>query len=210
MPVDPIGRVERAQIERRDGVDHEPRQMPLRQPLAQARRQQQLLLAITRDEVLRHPGMVLTAPDGPDPLRNSLHAKQQSAANLIRYRKPGTGSDPPSCATAAFSLIVCGSSSASSGVGDAWCRSGLRWAHFSFGARVGAECSWELSRLLNSMQGRQAARKQRELAEAGSGRRGAAGLKGCWRERTCQAAIRILRATAALAGFLPARSARSV
>src|SRR4051812_37891317 len=36
------------------------------------------------------------------------------------------------------------------------------------------------------------------------------GLKGCWRERTCQAAIRILRATAALAGFLPARAARSV
>src|SRR5215218_4414093 len=60
------------------------------------------------------------------------------------------------------------------------------------------------------MQGRQAARKQRELAEAGSGRRGAAGLNGCWRERTCQAAIKILRATAALAGFLPARSARSV
>src|SRR3954469_19347298 len=49
-------------------------------------------------------------------------------------------------------------------------------AHFSFGARVGAECSWELPRLLNSMQGRQAARRQRELAEAGSGRRGTAGV----------------------------------
>src|SRR4051812_16264286 len=59
------------------------------------------------------------------------------------------------------------------------------------------------------MRGRQAARKQRELAEAGAGRRGAAGLKGCWRESTCQAAIRILRATAALAGFLPARWASS-
>jgi hypothetical protein len=111
---------------------------------------------------------------------------------------------------AAFSLIVRGSSSTSSRVASPRCRSGLRWAHFSFGARVGAECVWELPRRLNSMQGRQAARKQRELAEAGSGRRGAAGLKGCWRERTCQAAIRILRATAALAGFLPARSARSV
>jgi hypothetical protein len=86
----------------------------------------------------------------------------------------------------------------------------VRWAHFSFGARVLAECSWELSRLLNSMRGRQAARKQRELAEAGWGRRGAAGLNGCWRDRTCQVAIRILRATADLAGFLPARLATSV
>jgi hypothetical protein len=60
------------------------------------------------------------------------------------------------------------------------------------------------------MRGRQAARKQRELAEAGLGRRGVAGLKGCWRESTCHAAIRILRATADLAGFLPARLATSV
>src|SRR4051812_45720349 len=73
----------------------------------------------------------------------------------------------------------------------------------SLSALGSAECSWELSRLLKSMQGRQAARKQR-ACEAGSGRRGAAGLKGCWRDSTCQAAIRILRATAALVGFLPA------
>ena len=80
-----------------------------------------------------------------------------------------------------------------------------RLAHFSFGAG-GADCSWELSRLLNSMRGRQAARKQRELAETSvplAWER--AGLKGCWRLRMCQQAIRILRATADLAGFLPAR-----
>jgi hypothetical protein len=35
--------------------------MPFRQPLAQARRQQQLLIAITREEVLRHPEIVLTS-----------------------------------------------------------------------------------------------------------------------------------------------------
>ena len=52
--------------------------------------------------------------------------------------------------------------------------------------------------------------KARGLAEAGVGPARRGGLKGCWRERTCQAAIRILRATAALAGFLPARAARSV
>jgi hypothetical protein len=57
------------------------------------------------------------------------------------------------------------------------------------------------------MRGHQAARKQRELAETvvESVVRGRAGLNGCSRERTCQAAIRTLRATADLAGFLPAR-----
>jgi hypothetical protein len=39
--------------------------MPFGQPLAQARRQQQLLIAVAREEVLRHLEMVLTTPDGP-------------------------------------------------------------------------------------------------------------------------------------------------
>ena len=85
-----------------------------------------------------------------------------------------------------------------------------RLAHFSFGAGR-ADCSWELPRLLNSMRGRQAARKQLELAETSvpvAGER--AGLKGCLRLRMCQQAIRILRATADLAGFLPARWAMSL
>jgi quercetin dioxygenase-like cupin family protein len=56
---------ERPEIHRVDGTKHEPRQVILRQPLAQARRQQQLLLAIARDEVLRHPEMLLTTSDGP-------------------------------------------------------------------------------------------------------------------------------------------------
>ena len=60
-----VDHVERPQIQRRDGIDHKPRQMPLGQPLAQTRRQQQLLITITRKEVLRHPRMVLTTPDGP-------------------------------------------------------------------------------------------------------------------------------------------------
>jgi hypothetical protein len=63
MPVDPVGGVEGRQIELRDGVDHEPREVALREPVAQARRQQQLLIAITRDEVLRHAQIVLTRPD---------------------------------------------------------------------------------------------------------------------------------------------------
>ena len=58
-----------------DGVEDEPREMVLGQPLAQARRQQQLLLAIAPDEVLRHPDMVFSPPDGA--LRNSHRAKRK-------------------------------------------------------------------------------------------------------------------------------------
>ena len=85
-----------------------------------------------------------------------------------------------------------------------------RVAHFSFGAG-GADCSWELPRLLNSMRGRQAARKQLELAETSVPlvcER--AGLKGCPRLRMCQLAVRTLRATADFAGFLPARLTSAV
>src|SRR5829696_7176084 len=65
MTVVAITAVERGQIHLLDRIKHEPRQVLLRQPLTQARRQQQLLLTITRDEVLRHHQMLLTAPDRP-------------------------------------------------------------------------------------------------------------------------------------------------
>ena len=59
-----ISREERRQVHRVDGVQHEPGEVLGRQPIPQARRQQQLLLAITRDEVLPHPAMLLNPPDG--------------------------------------------------------------------------------------------------------------------------------------------------
>src|SRR5579875_516620 len=59
----------------------------------------------------------------------------------------------------------------------------------------------ELSRLLNSQVGRQAARGWLELAGTIGAATDAAGLKGSWRASTCQLAIRILRATAALAAL---------
>jgi hypothetical protein len=71
--------------------------------------------------------------------------------------------------------------------------------------------SFELSRLLNSSGGRQAARTLMELA--GTVRvapRGRLGLNGCWRESMCQAAVRTFRATADLASFLPLRLQRSL
>jgi hypothetical protein len=43
-------------------------------------------------------------------------------------------------------------------------QSQVRFAHFSFGA-LGADRSWELSRPLNSMPGRQATRKREEFVE---------------------------------------------
>jgi hypothetical protein len=64
MPVGAIGGKERGQIKLANYVDHKPREVILGQPLAQARRQQQLLLAIARQEVLRHPGILLNLPDG--------------------------------------------------------------------------------------------------------------------------------------------------
>jgi hypothetical protein len=53
--------------------------MPLGQPLAQARRQQQLLVAVTRKEVLRHPEMVLSTPDG-SPLCATATMESSSAS----------------------------------------------------------------------------------------------------------------------------------
>jgi hypothetical protein len=65
VTVGTISRVEHSQIDRRDRIDHKPRQVIFGQPLAQPRRQQQLLLTITRQEVPRHARIVLTVPDRP-------------------------------------------------------------------------------------------------------------------------------------------------
>jgi hypothetical protein len=63
VPVLAIHGVERGEIHLRDRLDHEPREVPLRQPIPDVRRQQKRLLTIGRDEVLAHTGIVLTAPD---------------------------------------------------------------------------------------------------------------------------------------------------
>jgi hypothetical protein len=55
--------MKRPQVQLAHRIHDEPRQVLLRQPLTQARRQQQLLLTITRDEVLRHHRIVLNPPD---------------------------------------------------------------------------------------------------------------------------------------------------
>jgi hypothetical protein len=72
-PIRAIGRVKHAQIHRVDGVEHEPREVILRQPLAHVRWHQERLLAITRDEPLRHPRIVFKPPGQHlDSLREDL------------------------------------------------------------------------------------------------------------------------------------------
>ena len=55
--------VKRVQIHLLHRLQHEPREMVLRQPIPQIRRQQQLLITITRNEVPGHSGIVLNPPD---------------------------------------------------------------------------------------------------------------------------------------------------
>ena len=64
MAVRAIVGVELAQIHLLNRLEQKPRQMVLRQPLAQRRRQQERLLTITPDEVLGHSAIVIADPDG--------------------------------------------------------------------------------------------------------------------------------------------------
>jgi hypothetical protein len=73
MPVRSIRRIERRQIQPLDALDHEPRQMILRQPIPQRRRHQKRLLTIKTDEVLRH-----------SPLRVIAHQRRNVGGAGIR------------------------------------------------------------------------------------------------------------------------------
>jgi hypothetical protein len=63
MPIGAIGVIERRQLQRLHAIQQEPRKVIPRQPVPQRRRQQQLLIPITRQEVLRHAVIVLNPPD---------------------------------------------------------------------------------------------------------------------------------------------------
>jgi hypothetical protein len=64
MAIGAVIGVELVQNHLRHRIDHEPREVILRQPLAQRRRHQKDLLTITSDEVLSHDGIVFAGPDG--------------------------------------------------------------------------------------------------------------------------------------------------
>ena len=73
-----VARVERREIDVLDRIDHNPRQMVLRQPLTQRGGHQQQLLTITLDEVLSHTQKLLKPAGQTRGLRNSLGRKQAS------------------------------------------------------------------------------------------------------------------------------------
>jgi hypothetical protein len=85
VPIGAIGAIERRQIHPGDHVDDEPREVILRQPLANIRRQQKRLVTIARDEVLPHHRSLLNPPDNntrqhqrrptTSPIRRSFQAK---------------------------------------------------------------------------------------------------------------------------------------
>ena len=89
-PVSAIRAIERAQIHARDRVQHEPREVPLRQPIPHIRRQQKRLIPITTNEVLSHPGMVLNPPDDTVITRHPLADAITSYAT-VRRRKESSG-----------------------------------------------------------------------------------------------------------------------
>jgi hypothetical protein len=61
-----------------------------RQPVPDIRRQQEPLLTITTNEVLRHPGIAPLGPDGT-PLRDSLRGKEKTARSRSQ---PGSRARP--------------------------------------------------------------------------------------------------------------------
>jgi hypothetical protein len=63
VAVGSIGGVEGLEVERLDGIDHEPGEVVLGEPVAQVRRQEQRLVAVAGDEVLGHAWMVQNRSD---------------------------------------------------------------------------------------------------------------------------------------------------
>jgi hypothetical protein len=79
---DPIGSIlgiELGQVHTRDRVEHEPREMTLRQPIPHVGRHQERLITVTTNEVQSHPGMVLNPPDDTVITRHPLAKAQESS-----------------------------------------------------------------------------------------------------------------------------------
>lgn len=100
----PVGAIELAQIDLRDHIDHQPREVILIQPLAQARRQQQLLLAIASQEVLLHAQSLLTTPDTTKPAEAGFARQAQMRGFLVpggasrsRLRRAAVGASAKQC-----------------------------------------------------------------------------------------------------------------
>src|SRR6266545_5913578 len=131
----------------------------------------------TTATVLPGPASAATAPNQPVP------STSEAASRLGIRSSEGT--------SGAYQVVVAGSPRGRCFRTD---------AHLFVGVG-GTACRWELSRLLSSIGGGQAAKAKRELAGTEVAPVRGAGLNGSVRESMCQAAIRVVRATAAFAGL---------
>ena len=64
MAIGAVGAIKRRQVHLGDGLDHEPRQVIVREPITHVRREQKPLLTSALNEVLSHTGMIFGEPDG--------------------------------------------------------------------------------------------------------------------------------------------------
>jgi hypothetical protein len=109
-----IGRIERPEIQLRNALKHEPGQVVLRQPLAQRRRQQQLLITIARQEVLGHrtPHRSGTTQSSPStkteqrPEQGFMRHPPRQAAPAVASFPRGTGLAPPRMCGAAAGRVI--------------------------------------------------------------------------------------------------------
>src|SRR5438034_3624710 len=87
--VPPIGGVEAAQIDRGDSVGDEPGQVIIRQPLTQTRRQQELLITVTGEEVERHQPLLSRekrVTSWSDPSRTDRSARNEGLCDSLCHR----------------------------------------------------------------------------------------------------------------------------
>jgi hypothetical protein len=118
-PVDAIGGIKRLEIHLADGVDDKPREVPLRQPLANIGRHQKRLLAITRDKALAHHEMVLNPPDDPAICDSHTRKRKPLRRRLAGHGRLGWGSDKaarPSSIDAVVTLVAVSSSKRANGL----------------------------------------------------------------------------------------------
>jgi hypothetical protein len=108
MTVIAIPRIERRQIHRRHRVKHPPRQVILRQPIPQRRRQQKHLIPISTYKVLSHDRSQLTPPDGT-PIYETASRRPSSRITrscFARLRTAWRSLDRPGPSRSASSVLV--------------------------------------------------------------------------------------------------------
>lgn len=86
MAIGPVVGIKLGQIHLRHRVEHKPREIVLRQPLAQRRRHQKGLLTVTLDEVLSHREIVLADPDGGGVCATASHGSRRPNCPLYGSR----------------------------------------------------------------------------------------------------------------------------